>query len=139
MSRLNELLTTDENKCYQIAEFLGCNETIVYDWRDEKTLPSFDNMIKLADYFSVSIDYILGRSDNDVECHTKELVPFSNQLKSILDYKHISKYRLFKDCKLSSSFKVRWFNQGVKPNISNLLKVADYLNISMDELMGRII
>lgn len=102
-------------------------------------MPNFDNLIKFADYFGYSIDYILSRSNDDTEYHTINLMPFGEHLKDILKTKNITKYKLFKDCKLSNSYKVRWFNQNVKPSVANLIKMADYLNVSMDELMGRVI
>ena len=139
MNRIKELLDADDNRCYEIANLLNIDKTIIYDWRNGNSMPSFDNLIKFADYFGYSVDYILSRTDDDTECHTKKLMSFSEHLKEILKAKDITKYKLFKDCKLSNSYKVRWFNQGVKPSVSNLIKIADYLNISMDELMGRVI
>ncbi len=139
MNRIKELLDADDNRCYEIANQLQIDKTIIYDWRNGNSMPSFDNLIKFADYFGYSVDYILSRTDDDTECHTKKLMSFSEHLKEILKEKDITKYKLFKDCKLSNSYKVRWFNQGVKPSVSNLIKIADYLNISMDELMGRVI
>lgn len=139
MNRIKELLDADDNRCYEIANQLQIDKTIMYDWRNGNSMPSFDNLIKFADYFGYSVDYILSRTDDDTECHTKKLMSFSEHLKEILKEKDITKYKLFKDCKLSNSYKVRWFNQSVKPSVSNLIKIADYLDISMDELMGRVI
>lgn len=37
--------------------------TYFYEWIKEKTLPSLDYAFNIADYFGVSIDYLLGRTD----------------------------------------------------------------------------
>lgn len=139
MYRIKEILEADENRCYEIANILNIDKTIIYDWRNGNSMPNFDNLIKFADYFGYSIDYILSRTNDDAEYHTINLMPFGEHLKDILKIKNITKYKLFKDCKLSNSYKVRWFNQNVKPSVANLIKMADYLNVSMDELMGRMI
>ncbi len=34
------------------------------DWEYGNTKPGFDTLIALADYFNVSLDYLVGRSDN---------------------------------------------------------------------------
>ena len=34
-----------------------------YDWQREKTLPSLEYLRAIAEYFKVSIDYLLGRTD----------------------------------------------------------------------------
>ncbi len=139
MNRFNELLDPKNVKFSEIAKSLNVNLSIIYDWVNMRSMPNFDNLLKLADYFGVSVDYLMGRTDDDSEYHTKSLNKFSDQIKKVLKQKGVTKYRLFKDCDLSNSFKVRWFNKQVKPNANNLLKIANYLNVSMDELMGRII
>ena len=34
-----------------------------YEWQRAKTLPSLEYLEAIADYFKVSIDYLLGRTD----------------------------------------------------------------------------
>ena len=42
----------------------GVTERNYQEWEYGKNKPSFDNLIALADYFDVSLDYLVGRSDN---------------------------------------------------------------------------
>ena len=35
-------------------------ETAVYEWEKNGHEPNFDTLIKIADYFKVSIDYLIG-------------------------------------------------------------------------------
>ena len=37
--------------------------TYFYEWIKEKTLPSLDYAFNIAEYFNVSVDYLLGRTD----------------------------------------------------------------------------
>lgn len=37
--------------------------TYFYQWQKNKTYPSIDYLIQIATYFSVSLDYLTGRSD----------------------------------------------------------------------------
>lgn len=138
-NRIKELLTSTSAKNYEIIEKLKIDQSVFYDWKNNAVLPKFDNLIKLADYFGVSVDYLMGRTDDLNEYHTKNLIPFGTNLSNILNNKQITKYRLFKDCNFDTSLKRDWFTNNRKPNVTNLLKMADYLNISMDELMGRVI
>ena len=41
----------------------GLNKGFMYGLEKEGKSPSCNNLIKLADYFNVSIDYLVGRSD----------------------------------------------------------------------------
>lgn len=36
----------------------------ISEWKKGKAKPSVDALIKIADYFNVSVDYLLGRTDN---------------------------------------------------------------------------
>lgn len=61
--RLAEL--TDERKLNygQIASKMDFPRTYFYEWVKESTLPSIDYVLSLSDFFSVSVDYLLGRTD----------------------------------------------------------------------------
>lgn len=46
------------------AAAAGVTERNYQDWEYGKTKPTFDTLIALADYFGVSLDYLVGRTDN---------------------------------------------------------------------------
>ena len=49
---------------YKLGKELEVTDSLVGYWRKAERQPAMDNLIKLADYFDVSIDYLVGRSDN---------------------------------------------------------------------------
>jgi len=48
----------------QIADYLSVTPHSVQRFEYGTNKPSLENIAKLADYFEVSTDYLLGRSDN---------------------------------------------------------------------------
>ena len=48
----------------QVAIAVGVTERNYQDWEYGNTKPGFDTLIALADYFDVSLDYLVGRSDD---------------------------------------------------------------------------
>jgi transcriptional regulator with XRE-family HTH domain len=48
----------------QLAEALGINTRTIQYYESGDKRPDFDGLIRLADYFDVSIDYLVGRSDD---------------------------------------------------------------------------
>ena len=48
-------------KQQEIAELLGVKRNTYSDWENGKTDPSFENLVKLADLFDVSLDWLFGR------------------------------------------------------------------------------
>jgi transcriptional regulator with XRE-family HTH domain len=49
---------------YKVSKETGIPKTIVYDWAAGAREPVSEHLITLADYLGVSIDYLLGRTDN---------------------------------------------------------------------------
>ena len=61
--RLSELRKEKDKSRKDVADVLTVSEKALgYYERGDRT-PDFDNLINLADYFDVSLDYLLGRSD----------------------------------------------------------------------------
>lgn len=45
----------------QLAEKLGVKKQSISNWENDNIMPSIDMLIKIADFFHVSTDYLLGR------------------------------------------------------------------------------
>lgn len=54
-----------------VAKEIGLSTAICTKWKNGAT-PNSEALIKLADYFCVSADYLLGRSDDVAEADTDE-------------------------------------------------------------------
>jgi len=62
--RLKELRTSRSLTQKQMGEVLGCTERYYQKIEYGKVKFSQDNLIKIADFFDISVDYLLGRTDN---------------------------------------------------------------------------
>lgn len=70
MIRLKELrgsLTQD-----QTAKKLGLNRQTYRNYESGMRQPDFETLINIANYYNVSIDYLLGRTDNAASGWTEE-------------------------------------------------------------------
>lgn len=59
--RLKELRENAGLSQYKFADKFGVAQSTVGSWEAGKREPNFDTMQRLADFFNVSIDYLLGR------------------------------------------------------------------------------
>lgn len=48
----------------QLAEFTGTSERGIQNYELNQRKPTYDILVSLADYFDVSLDYLVGRSDD---------------------------------------------------------------------------
>ena len=62
--RLKELRKVKGVTQKATAEFIGITEQHFQQYEYGKHKPNIETLTKLADYFEVSADYLLGRSDN---------------------------------------------------------------------------
>ena len=63
-SRLNELKSISNANNKDISEFIGISIRGFQFYLSGTKEPTLSKLIALADYFNVSIDYLVGRSDN---------------------------------------------------------------------------
>lgn len=57
--RLQELVTNPS----ALKEYLGCSLQAINQYKMGTAFPKTENLIKIADYYGVSVDYLLGRTD----------------------------------------------------------------------------
>ena len=61
--RLKELRMSHSMTQVDFAEKLSVTKQTVSNWENNNIQPSIDMLVKIADYFNVSTDYLLGRED----------------------------------------------------------------------------
>lgn len=59
--RIRFLRQSWEMNQVQLAEKLGVTKQSVSNWENDNIVPSIEMLVKIADFFSVSADYLLGR------------------------------------------------------------------------------
>lgn len=81
---IKELRKSNNKTQIDIANMLGMSQNTYSKYELGLTEPNITNLIKLADYYNVSIDYLVGRQwNNDIGYLTpqvRELVKLGQQL-----------------------------------------------------------
>ena len=62
--RLIEIRRANNLTQKQLAAAVGLSEIGIQNYEGGRRKPAFDVLISLADYFDVSLDYLVGRSDD---------------------------------------------------------------------------
>lgn len=65
MFRLKELRTENGLKRSKVAKDLGINAGTIANYENEIREAPYEYIIKFADYFDVTVDYLLGRTDGE--------------------------------------------------------------------------
>lgn len=54
----------DQNiTAYRVAKETGISQGLMNEYKSGKKLPTLQNLLKIADYLNVSLDYLVGRTD----------------------------------------------------------------------------
>ena len=81
MLRIKELREEKNWQQKDVAVKLNRTAACISSWETGKTEPSIDDILKLADLFGVSCDYLLGRTDESGIVNS--FSPMQNQLLSL--------------------------------------------------------
>ena len=98
-----ELLKKHNVTRYQVSKATGVPQSSLSDWSKGKSKPKYDNMKKIADYFGVSVDYLLGSEEKPAATEDSELdemlkdefIAFYGEVKENLDQDDIDDLKTF--------------------------------------------
>lgn len=68
LRELRELKGKSQN---QVAKETGINQQMINYWELGKGVPKLEFLIILADYYNVTLDYLVGREERDKNVNTK--------------------------------------------------------------------
>lgn len=87
MTRVRELREAKGIQQKELAIDLNVSQPTISDWESGRKVPSAKSTQKLADYFGVTIDYLLGRTDQ------KEKLPTESEELSSAELELVNAYR----------------------------------------------
>lgn len=77
--RIKNLADNQKISLQKVAIDIGLSENAIYGWKTRK--PKGDDLAKVADYFHVSVDYLLGRDKTEPKNQTVDLADLANKPK----------------------------------------------------------
>ena len=89
MNRIKDLREDRDLRQVDVAEGVGIDQRSLSNYETGKTNPDSETIIKLARFFGVSCDYLLGVSDSNLTDHravVKELNDIKRRLEEIQRY-----------------------------------------------------
>ncbi len=135
--RLTELMQERSVNAPKLAELLKIDRSTVNGYCGGRTAPSYENLAALIKYFDCSADFLLGLTDYPPDEKLFDLPPFGERFLFCLDSCGKTRYRLTKDLHVAESAVNYWAHNKHLPQATSLVKIAEYLDCSVDFLIGR--
>ena len=131
-----------------LAIDLNVSQPTISDWENGRKTPSVENLVRLADYFSVPLDYLLGRielTESNLPPEPLSLINVSPSGKSInrirdlriAQYPKMSQEKLGQIVGVGRSTVAMWESGKSEPDNDTLIKLAEIFDVSTDYLLGR--
>lgn len=127
----------------QLADYLGLKNYQISEWKSGKTKSYMKYIGEIASFLGVSVDFLLNddvsfetESETLDSKETEEPITLLNRIKEMCITRRISIATMLSDCGIAKNT-VTNLNQGKDMMLSNAVKIADYLNVSLDYLVGR--
>lgn len=134
---LKELMIEFKVSVSQLAAMIRCDKAAIRRWLYGMYLPDPLTVIKLADAFGVSADYLFGFTDNKAFTRYEQKSTFYERYKNLKEAHGDTDYTVSKNCAIRDSAISKWKTIKDYPSTDSLLKLVNYFHCSMDYLLGR--
>ena len=134
---LNDLIIENNLNARTLALALGMENSTITRYLNGERLPSIDYLVKIANYFNCSTDYLLGLEDEIRNTDFMPCPPFAERLTFLLNYFKRSASSVYKNENISKARFYVWKNGVGMPNIDNIVKLAQIFDCSVDFVIGR--
>ncbi|MCC9835068.1 transcriptional regulator, partial [Streptococcus agalactiae] len=115
----------------EMAKLLAIGQSAYAKWENGRTEPTLDNIIKLANILDVTVDYLLGRSDNfsnTIVLSKNNMKSFSKRLKELRLEKNQTQQQLADELGVNRVNVTRWEKGNTEPSFSKLIELSKLLN-----------
>ena len=135
--RLTDLIEDCEVNKSALPNLIGIDYRSLSNALNYGIVPTPRILMRIADYFNVSIKYILGASDDEYFSKAKIKSDFKTRFELLCTEKKVTHYKVSKDLHFDNSYITRWFKKNYLPSLELLETISDYFKVSIDYLLGR--
>lgn len=120
----------------EISDKLGISRTSYTRYELGEREPDNTTLVKIANFFNVSVDYLLGNVNGRDSSVDDRPSSFGDNLKKIRNLKKLSQAELSQLLNVSQQTVGSWEVNRTTPTPEMIKKVAETLNVSSDMLLG---
>ena len=135
--RLLDLVIESQISRTKLPSLMGVSQDIMVRALNAGLIPSTKSLIKITDFFSVSIEYLLGFTDQDTFEKSELPSTFFERVNKLKTDKNVSYYEIAKKLGFAKSLFFAWEKYNYVPSLEITYLLSRYFNVSMDYLLGR--
>lgn len=135
--RLSDLMIENDLTPTTLGEILGSNRVTLNRYLSGSRTPTVELLIKIADHFRCTLDYLIGTEDVNYPTDFLTPPPFSQRIYELCDLFHVSRYEIQNKTQISMASIYTWQKSSHYPTIDNILRLAEFFGCTVDLVIGR--
>lgn len=136
---LSELCVENNLNPKQLAKKVKISASTLYNYINGFSMPTLKNLVKLANFFGCTINFLVGLDDVPTKYKFKQTYDktlFFPRYKQLLEENGTNHNAIKDKIGVSMSNLTKWKN-GTIPYLPALIEIAKYFDVSVDFLIGR--
>lgn len=135
--RFSELIEDLDCKKSEIPKLLNIDYNVFIKITEFGIIPKPLILMRIADYFDVSVDFLLGKTNSSYFMKTEEQKTFLSRYQELKAEKNLTDYAIAQKLHIATSYTTNWKNKNYIPSINNLIMLSEIFKVSIDYLLGR--
>ena len=135
--RLLELIADSELQKFEYAAAVGINNNTLSHATLNGIIPNVTSLTKIANYENISLDYLLGYTDDKTFYPALSPSTFQERLVSLTEENNTKFSVIARHMPFPRTLFYDWIRRGNLPTVENLYILAEYFQVSADYLLGR--
>ncbi len=140
-NRFKEIVedTFENNKLSNadIASKISVDKSVISNLVNYEIIPSVQSLIKIADYFNISLDYLLGTTDNSDFIKSAKPSTFGKRVLELKEERKDKFADITNKCSFSRNSIHVWIKRNNVPSLYYLIELSNYFDVTPDYLLGR--
>lgn len=135
--RFKTILDESDYSRSELVKLIPISQSTLSNALTYGIMPSVKTLIKIADFFELSINYLLGKTNEVDFCKSSSVTTFYQRFESLCSEKEVTHYKVATDCLFDKSSISKWFSKNFLPELEIIELLCDYFNVSIDYILGR--
>lgn len=132
-----DLIGDLECKKSKIPKMIGIEYDVFTKIVEYGRIPKPVILVRIADFFGISVEYLLGRTKDTYFEKTKQPSTFQERFEQLREVKKMSYYAIAQKLHIPVTYVTNWEKRNFTPSLDNLILLSEIFEVSLDYLLGR--
>lgn len=126
-----------DTKRSDVPAKIGISYSIFSNGLNYGIVPKVKVLVRIADFFDCSLEFLLGLSDDENFTKSQNPTPFHMRLEALIEESKMTVYQISQKTHIERSNFSFWRRNMFLPTLEHVEILSDFFDVSFDYLVGR--